>query len=203
MQKILFIVLILVLGIASADARRGYGHRHYDRLAEPDSLEQTAPSLREGPPSERNGAMPPARLRAEGADDDIARLIPDWQLAPAEPNWKGRRYISPDGSAWIAVYASQVGEETVTAHMKGIAFVEGEQITYLRGERDWIVVSGLKDARVFYRKAALACRGLTWHHVAFEYAVDAKRKMDGLVTRLSRALDKFGNAGCQPNVSPQ
>ena len=191
MRKILLILLISVVSIAEADARR----RHHDKHR---FIERDSP-----PEAERYSAGSRAgRSSSAEADDAIARLIPrNWQLEPPDPNWKGRRYVSPDGSAWVALYTNQTGQESVSAHMQAVAFVEGEQITYLRGERDRIAVSGLKDGRVFYRKAALACGGQSWHHVAFEYPVDAKRKMDGLVTRLSRRLDKYGSENCQQTVS--
>jgi hypothetical protein len=103
----------------------------------------------------------------------------------------------------VALYARQVGEESAEAHMKAFAFVEGEQITYLRGERGWIAVSGIKGGHIFYRRAALACRGQSWHHVAFEYPLEAKPEMDRVVTRLSRSLDYFENEGCQSSDSAQ
>ena len=53
--------------------------------------------------------------------------------------------------------------------MQSVAFTEGETLTYLQGQRDWIVVSGIKDDRIFYRKATIACDGKVWHHIAFEY----------------------------------
>jgi hypothetical protein len=53
--------------------------------------------------------------------------------------------------------------------MNTVASLEGEQITHLRGEENWIEVSGFKADRSFYRTAVLACRGRAWHEVAFEY----------------------------------
>jgi hypothetical protein len=38
--------------------------------------------------------------------------------------------------------------EPITSHMQSVAFAEGETVTYLRGERDWIVVSGTKGDAV-------------------------------------------------------
>ena len=64
--------------------------------------------------------------------------------------------------------------EPITSHMQSVAFAEGGTVTYLRGERDWIVVSGTKGDRIFYRKAVIACGGKVWHHVAFEYPVALK-----------------------------
>ena len=129
-------------------------------------------------------------------------LIPaGWQLQPADPDWKGKRYVSPDGAASVALYTALTEQEPIPAHKKAFAFVEGEELTFLQSERDWIVVSGLKGDRMFYRKAALACGGRSWHHVAFEYPAEAKRSMEGVVTDTVRALDDYENTGCDPTVS--
>ncbi|SRR6266545_4354306 len=204
MRRTLLIVLILAFGVAEADARRR-GHRHRPHQAYP--VERYAPPVVPGAryrsPPARHSAAPPGRFESpQRAQDDAARLVPPgWQLQPPDPNWNGRRYLSPDGTASVAYYSSPTDQEPIAAHMKAIAFVDGEEITYLRGERDWIVVSGLKGDRIFYRKAALACGGKSWHHLAFEYPAAAKRNMDGLVTHVARALDDYENYGCEPPQS--
>ena len=38
---------------------------------------------------------------------------------------------------------------------------------YERREPNWIVVSGYKGNRIFYRRATLACENRQWHHIAF------------------------------------
>ena len=63
---------------------------------------------------------------------------------------------------------SLVADEPVAAHMDTVATQQGEGVTYLRRERDWLAVSGLKGGRIFYRKAVIACGGNMWHHIAFE-----------------------------------
>jgi hypothetical protein len=203
MQKAVLILLLVALGVSSAQARHRH-HRHH-RGGEVYPQQQVIPLFGRQSPSEYDTGLLPVRLGFDaGAGEVVAGLLPqDWRLMPADPNWKGLRYVSPDGSSWVALYATQVGEESLAAHMKAVAFVDGEQMTYVRGERDWLVVSGLKDDRVFYRKAALACGGHSWHHVAFEYPVDAKRKMDAVVMRLARGLDRAGNVDCQPAVVSQ
>lgn len=201
MHKALVILLLLAFGVSSAEARRWH-HRHH-RGGDVYPSQQVIPLFGPDERAEKYGAMPRSRLRG-GGDDDVARLLPpDWRLMPADPNWKGRRYLSPDGSAWVALYTTQAGEQTVAAHMQAIAFVDGEQITFLRGERDWIVVSGLKDDRIFYRKALLTCAGRSWNHVALEYSAIAKREMDRLVMRLSRNLDRAAETGCEPAMVSQ
>ena len=207
MRSVLVVLIVLAFSIASADARRR-GHRHHYRY---DPQVYVVPQ-------ERPGAMTPEmpdrrlpRLRSGAATSPGApqqtfyrpgELVPpNWQLQPPDPNWNGKRFVSPDGAAWFATYATPAEQEPIAAHMKAIAFVEGEEITYLRGERGAIVVSGLKADRIFYRKAVLACGGKVWRHVAFEYPADLKRNMDRFVTRAADAVDQAVNDGCDGAVS--
>ena len=81
------------------------------------------------------------------------------------------------------------------------ANAEGETLTYLRGERNWIVASGIKDDRIFYRKATIACGGTAWHHIAFEYPVERKRAMDPFVIRAATIIDLAENDGCAEATS--
>ena len=84
--------------------------------------------------------------------------------------------------------------------MKSFAFVDGETITYLRGERSWIAVSGFKGSRIFYRKAVVACGGTIWKHIAFEYPTELKHEMDRFVVSAARALD-IDQTGCDKTLS--
>jgi hypothetical protein len=137
------------------------------------------------PANDRRGGVPP----------------PTWQLEPPDLTWCGKRFVSPDGTAWLATYATPVEQEPIAAHMKAVAFVDGEEVTYLRGERAWIAVSGFKGDRIFYRKAVLACGGRVWRHVAFEYPAEAKRSMDRFVRRAADMVDATGNEACDGVVS--
>ena len=85
--------------------------------------------------------------------------------------------------------------------MQSVAFAEGETLTYLRGERDWIAVSGSKGDRIFYRKAIITCGGKAWHHIAFEYPIALKREMDPYVTRAAFIVNQAENDGCENATS--
>jgi hypothetical protein len=136
-------------------------------------------------------------------DETLSWLPRGWRMQPAEPDWRGRRYTSPDGYSKLSIFTTDVGDGLVSDQMKETAFRAGEQLSYLRGERDWIVVSGIKDAHVFYRKASLACGGRNWHRIEFEYPVEEKKHLDALVTTFSRRLELYNSAGCEPAVASQ
>ncbi|MHB1207980.1 MAG: hypothetical protein ACYCZX_20615 [Rhodospirillaceae bacterium] len=195
MRAILVLFILLLTGLTAADARHRHGHRHgheryYERYI--------------APPASPADEISVARRFERGGHSrvDASELIPPgWQLQAADPKWKGKRFVSPDGSAWFAVYSTSINNEPPAAHMKAIAFVDGEEISYVRAEQNWIAVSGLKGERVFYRKARIACGGRIWHNIAFEYPAGLKRAMDRSVRRASAAVDRSDSDGCEAAVA--
>ena len=187
MVRFLLIALLLVLTVSDADARRRH-HRHWQR----------APVMMIGPgmpgmdmPREMRGLDMPREMRRSSG------FIPaDWKLQPEDPNFSGRRYMAPDGSAWLALYSAPADKVNVAEHLKNVAFADGEEVTYLRGTRDWLAVSGLKGDRVYYRKAALSCGGTLWRHIAFEYPADQKPMLDRVVERAAQAFDRLAEESC-------
>ena len=144
MRRIVLAALIIAVTASTADARRRHHHRHYIYKQAPVML------LAPGPAAE-------AARYGRARIDSPAQLVPrDWQLMPPDPKWTGRRYLSPEGDAWLAFYATNAANDA-TARFKAVAFAEGEDVTYLRGDRERLTVSGLRGDRIFYRKVTLAC----------------------------------------------
>jgi hypothetical protein len=85
--------------------------------------------------------------------------------------------------------------------MKSVAFTDGEEITQVRGERNWVAVSGFHGDRIFYREALLACAGDRWHHIAFEYPRNARGNMTDFIRRAAEAVEATQNSGCDIPVS--
>lgn len=192
MRTLLLAILVIVLGVDDADARRRR-HHHRSYAIEAPAGESVTLDL---------DAYPrPNSRRSRRSPPTVAALVPrDWQPEAQNPNWNGKRFLSPDGTSWLAVYRAAVQEEPIADHMRSVVFAKGETITYLRGERTWVAVSGFKDSRIFYRKAILACAGNAWHHIAFEYPAELKTKMDALVVSAARALDDT-QSDCEQAVS--
>ena len=116
----------------------------------------------------------------------------------------GEGFVSPDGSSWFAAYSSPVASEPVAAHMNRVTTQDGEAITYIRREPDWLAVSGLKGSRIFYRKAVIACGGKIWHHIAFkDLPAVRKRQMDPFVVRASRASITRNTTVAESRVRPR
>jgi len=183
MRSAVLIALILALTVTSADARRRHHRGHSLRYAPVMMV----------PPPEDIALAPRGRMEA-------AQFVPhDWQLQPADPNWQGRRYVAPEGNAWLALYSANAANDAA-ARFKAVAFADGEEITYLRGERDRLTVSGLKGDRIFYRKVMLACGGTQWRHVALEYPAQDKARLDRTVETISRGFEHIADDGCGDNL---
>jgi hypothetical protein len=117
-------------------------------------------------------------------------LPPDWQADTDGSTSGPPRYISPDGSAWISMFATPAGDRMQ------ISVRPDEEITYKRVTPRFVAVSGFKGGdRIFYRKSNLACGGKRWHHLVVEYDAADKRKMDALVTRLAHGMNRY-NRSC-------
>jgi serine/threonine-protein kinase len=125
----------------------------------------------------------------------------DWLLQPSDPKRKGRRYLAPDGAASLTFYATSADQESVSAHLKSVAFADGEQMLTLAGDGDELLVTGTKGDRMFVRKARLACGGQEWHHVALEFPPATRPKYERVIAQALRALDTADGDGCAAPVA--
>jgi hypothetical protein len=113
--------------------------------------------------------------------------IEETRQSPSEP----LRYTSPDGRAWLTLYATPADN--------GRRLTLGapdERITYRRVTPRFVAVSGFRGDLIFYRKSNLACNGTRWHHVTLDYPAEDKIKMDRLVTRVAHTMNHF-DKDCQ------
>jgi hypothetical protein len=201
----------LALSADTADARKGGRHRghgfsrHFIVPVSPPSDGYARGGFESRPFGHRsiedNGFDRPRIDRRDAKRGDLLAIVPsDWREQSPDPNWEGRRFVSPQGNAWVEFYARPAEAQSRDHHLKAVASVHGEEVTYLRRDRDWLVVSGFKGEageRTFYRKVVLACGEREWRHIAFEYPAEAKRAFDRLVTSLSRALDGAVDNYCE------
>jgi hypothetical protein len=137
------------------------------------------------------------QVHGQPAGDDFFSIVPrSWSLEAPEAQSNERRFVAPDRTAWLSVYATAARSTAPRADLDAIKEVPGGRITYEREERDWIVVSGFRGDRIFYRKAMLACDNRRWHHIDFEYPASRKKAFDRFVTRVSYALADYARVGC-------
>src|SRR5258707_850506 len=81
-----------------------------------------------------------------------AVLPPDWILQPTDPNGHRKYLTSPNGSASLTVLEERA-DTNMASYMRSVAERDGERVTYQRRGRGWVVSSGFKGDRIFYRKA--------------------------------------------------
>src|SRR5262249_392631 len=136
MPRLILVLLLLVVTADSADARRRHHrHQYYDYYPQ-DSVPQDGRSVaperdeRRARDTEDNfrDSRASRRSRRDSRDSRAGFVPPTWQLQPPDPNWHGKRFVSPDGTSWLATYAGAAEKEAIADHMKTIAFADGEQI---------------------------------------------------------------------------
>ena len=185
MRRIILVFVIAAIWSGSAEARRFHFHSHgWGHI--PRNLVIPPPSYREQSFSRRSA------LRS------YAQEFPpsDWQLQPPDPNWKGQRYVSPTGDAWLAFYASPVTEQNFSEHVNAVAFADGEQVLSLNADRKGLLVTGTKNDHMFLRQARLACGDQQWHYIALEYPTNEQRSYTALITTAMRVLAMADDSGC-------
>lgn len=138
----------------------------------------------------------PVSAQQVRGEKDFFKIAPrDWTLSSSGKDDE-RRFVSPDGDAWLSLYSTDV-EGSATLIPNHWRVQPGERVTYEKRGSDWAVVSGYThDDRIFYRRTMLACRGRKWHDLDFEYPARKKRAMDEFVTRASHALAAYRSMGC-------
>ena len=112
MRRFVLIALIVAFSATAADARRRHHHHRWHgapvMMLNPDMPDAEMPRDMRGldaPQARRNSSFIPA----------------DWKLQPEDPNFSGRRYMAPDGSAWLALYSAPADKEAHAAHLKNVA----------------------------------------------------------------------------------
>jgi hypothetical protein len=183
--------MVLAIGAGSAEARRshrhGWGHISRNLVVPPSAYREQSLSRRSAMRSyaRRSGRVYPQEFPP-----------PDWQLQAPDPNWTGRRYLSPAGDAWIAFYTSLVAQDSFAERLKAVAFADGEEVQNLTADRKEFLVTGTKADRVFVRQARLACSDRHWHHIAMEFPISMQRDYSMLVAQAARVLAMADNDGC-------
>lgn len=128
-------------------------------------------------------------------------LVPSGFVAETPSvNGDGASFVSADGRARIAVYASRA-PSVVTVDFDGyrewLAAEVGIAISYRAHGRGWFVISGRKGKDITYIKVVAGCTDRSVaHHVRISYPADEKQKYDPIVSRVARSLHHAGEAAC-------
>ena len=136
-------------------------------------------------------------MKAAGAQPGVA-VPAGWVQQPRQSNAEPLKFTSPDGTAWLTLYATPADKGRRSKNAFEVA--DGERVTYTRSTPRFVAVSGFRGDRIFYRKKNLACRGTRWHHIAWEYPAEDKRKMDAVVTQVAHGMNRFDH-DCRGSAS--
>ena len=125
MRILLLAALIVLMGIGGADARRRHHHRGTD------SVQFASPTVEPAFESRQNTA------RSRRQPPTVASLVPgNWVLEQQNPNWNGKRFLSPDRTSWLAIYRASAEEEPIADHMRSIIFAKDETHHVSEGRAD-------------------------------------------------------------------
>lgn len=108
---------------------------------------------------------------------------------PEPDNGDGQEWLSADGASLICSGILNIDDDTP----KGFVAAEkaskepGYEITYSKAGKDWAVLSGLKDGKIFYERRLFGKDGVI-RTVWIEYPPAVKSKYDRLVAAIAGSL---------------
>lgn len=109
------------------------------------------------------------------------------KMMPPPENNDGRTFRSADGQVEMLVWGqynaeSKTLDEMYNLDLKGFA----EKPSYMVLKRDWFVLSGMKDGKIFYEKTLIRRKGGdTFFTFTIEYPANLKAKFDPIVKRMA------------------
>jgi len=114
-------------------------------------------------------------------------LIPQGESA----NEDGQRFVSKDGRTELLVYGSynsldQTLNEVLAQESERSAEHPNRVVTYKVLRRDWFVVSGTENGRIFYQKTML--RDSTFKTFRIEYDESQKQTFDPVTASIARSF---------------
>lgn len=119
----------------------------------------------------------------------VAELPPGLSLGTPIDEGDGQAFIDEDGRSEIAVYATLLEGQPFPQYRQWYGSALGS-ISYEAGGRNWFVLSGIDQGKIFYMKALRSerCGVEIVHHVVLRYPQEEKRRFDNLVERVANSL---------------
>jgi hypothetical protein len=110
------------------------------------------------------------------------------KIQPPSDNDDGRTFLSADGQVEVRVWG-QYNAESKTLDERYLMDLKGfsEKPSYMVLKRDWYVLSGTKEGKIFYEKTLVRRRGDTDIFFTFTvtYPAAMKTKFDPIVKRMA------------------
>ena len=114
----------------------------------------------------------------------------DWKPGREPDNNDGLVFTSPDGASTITVSGILNADDTPASQVISDEqrAQSGETVTYRNKGPRQAVVSGTREAMIFYRKTMLSCRDQVVNHLVIEYPAAKKQDFDTLVTHVAGSM---------------
>lgn len=116
---------------------------------------------------------------------------PDFfKMQPPPDDDDGRKFKSADGADFTVSASYAALDFTLATYRDFIVknLDPGSVITYERRGKDWFVVSGTRDDKIFYEKHLLSHKGEMNEDFVIAYPAARKRIYDPIVTRMAKSL---------------
>jgi serine/threonine-protein kinase len=111
-----------------------------------------------------------------------------WKMEPEPENNDGRQFSSPDGDASVSIYGHFAMDSRAEEMARKAEADDGETVTYSAKGANWVVLSGTRGEKIFYRKSLLSCGDQVWNTLTVEYPAQDKSKYDKLVAHMAASL---------------
>jgi len=111
------------------------------------------------------------------------------QRQPEPDNGDGQQWLSADGASLICSGIFNVSEDTPKSFVtdEKASKEAGYEITYSKTGKNWAVLSGLKDGKIFYERRLFGKEGVI-HTIWIDYPPAVKAKYDPLVGAIAGSL---------------
>ncbi|MET3521433.1 hypothetical protein [Mesorhizobium abyssinicae] len=108
---------------------------------------------------------------------------------PEPENGDGQQWSAPDGASLICSGILNVDDDTSKSFVSSekASAEPGYKITYSKAGKDWAVLSGIKDGKIFYERRLFGKDGVI-RTVWIEYPQALKSKYDPLVGVIAGSL---------------
>jgi hypothetical protein len=114
---------------------------------------------------------------------------PELVASPEPENGDGREFHTRDKTFSVAAFGHYLVDTTLEACWQEDLKQYGDRITYKKKARDWFVVSGVKDGKVFYHKFSVM--GDSCAELLFSYPQDKASQYDPWVERIVKGYVPF------------
>ena len=108
---------------------------------------------------------------------------------PEPENGDGRQWLSADGAELTCSGINNVDDETPRSFVEGekSSTEPGYKVTYSKTGKNWAVLSGTKDGKIFYERRLFG-KDQVIRTVFIEYPASLKAKYDPLVGAIAKSL---------------